>query len=569
MRRFPPILARSLALLAFAAPAGAASSTLVVNEIDYDQPGTDTAEFVELRNVAATAVDLDAYTLQLVNGSTGATYLTFDLPAVALAPGEHYVVCANAATVAELRPRRHAGDQPDPERGSRRRRRQPRRHGGRRGLLRGPGPGLRRGRGGRARRTRGRRAEPRARARRLRHGRERGGLPAAAATPGATNGEGPCGGPGDAAPAVLATSPADGASGVATDATLSVTFSEPVSVADGGFALTCTNGATIALAAASADGTTFTLDPATELPRARCTLTVRGAAVRDADADDPPDAMAADATAAFSVAGLAGLRIHDVQGRQHRSAYAGSTVAAVPGVVTAVGAAGFWMQDARPDRDERTSEGIFVFRGGRPDGRDAGARGRLVEEFRPGGDANNLTTTELSFPVVTPGGSGTVAPTLIGKGGRRPPLRFIDNDSAGDVELNPVFDPWQDGIDFHESLEGMLVEIRKPTVVGPTNGFDELPVVADGAAEPRTERDGVIVRPEDFNPERIILDDVIAEPPDANVGDGLAAPVRSGRRLRVRQLQVPGHRRAGADRPRPACARSRGRRGATSSRSAR
>ena len=73
---------------------------------------------------------------------------------------------------------------------------------------------------------------------------------------------------------------------------------------------------------------------------------------------------------------------------------------------------------------------------------------------------------------------------MLGKGGLRPPLRFIDNDSSGDVELNPVFDPWQDGIDFHESLEGMLVEIRKPVVVGPDERFDELPVVADGAASP-------------------------------------------------------------------------------------
>jgi predicted extracellular nuclease len=526
MRRLPPILA-VLALLILAAPAGAASSTLVVNEIDYDQPSTDTAEFVELRNVAPTAVDLDAYTLQLVNGSTGAAYLTFDLPAVALAPGEHYVVCASAATVAncdlDVTPETNLIQNGDPDAvavslG---------------GTVvdavsyEGQVPGFAEGAEGAPSDS----ADAGQSLARVPDGcdtDENGAdFRVAAATPGATNGEGPCGGPGDAAPAVLATSPADDASGVATDATLSVTFSEPVTVDDGGFALTCTNGATIALAAASTDGTTFTLEPATELPRARCTLTVRAAAVRDADADDPPDAMAADATAAFSVAGLAGLRIHDVQGRQHRSAYAGSTVSAVPGVVTAVGPAGFWMQDARPDRDERTSEGIFVFRGGRPAVGTPVLVDGLVEEFRPGGDANNLTTTELSFPVVTPGGSGTVAPTLIGRGGRRPPLRFIDNDSAGDVELNPVFDPWQDGIDFHESLEGMLVEIRKPTVVGPTNSFDELPVVADGAAEPRTERDGVIVRPNDFNPERIILDDVIADPPDANVGDGLAGPVRA------------------------------------------
>ncbi len=254
---------------------------------------------------------------------------------------------------------------------------------------------------------------------------------------------------------------------------------------------------------------------------------MRGASVLDADTDDPPDAMAGDASVTFSVAGLQGLRIHDLQGTRHRSPYEGRTVAAVPGVVTAVSTGGFWMQDARPDHDRRTSEGIFVFRGGRPAIGTPVLVDGLVEEFRPGNDPLNLTTTELSNAVVTPGGTGTVAPTAIGKGGLRPPLRFIDNDSSGDVELNPVFDPWRDGIDFHESLEGMLVEIRKPVVVGPTNSFDELPVVADGAARPRSERDGVLVRPNDFNPERIILDDVIADPPDANVGDGLQGPVRA------------------------------------------
>ena len=94
----------------------------------------------------------------------------------------------------------------------------------------------------------------------------------------------------------------------------------------------------------------------------------------------------------------------------------------------------------------------------------------------------------------------------------------------------------------------MLVEIRKPVVVGPTNSFDELPVVADGAARPAQRARRRDRRPDDFNPERFILDDVIADPPDANVGDGLAGPGAGGRRLLVRQLQVPAHGGAGADR---------------------
>lgn len=71
---------------------------LVINEIDYDQPGTDTAEFIELKNTRAAPVSLDGFALDLVNGSGGAFYNTIKLPAVTLAAGAYFVVCANAAT---------------------------------------------------------------------------------------------------------------------------------------------------------------------------------------------------------------------------------------------------------------------------------------------------------------------------------------------------------------------------------------------------------------------------------------------------------------------------------------
>jgi hypothetical protein len=90
------------AVAAFAQSASAASTTLVINEVDYDQPSFDTAEFVELKNVSGSAIDLDPYAVQPVNGTGGgATVIqTIDLPAVALAAGDYYVVCANAATTA-------------------------------------------------------------------------------------------------------------------------------------------------------------------------------------------------------------------------------------------------------------------------------------------------------------------------------------------------------------------------------------------------------------------------------------------------------------------------------------
>src|SRR5215207_1105438 len=515
------------ALLALPAAAPAASTTLVINEIDYDQPSTDTAEFLEIRNNSTAPVDLGVHTLELVNGSTGAVYLTAPLPDSDLAPGGHFVVCGDPAVPEcdlDIGANTDLSQNGAPD--------------GARIVTggttvdsvsyEGAMPGVTEGTSAPTDT-----AQPNQSIARVPDGcdTDQNGtdFQLVTSTPGASNGEPACSGPpGDAAPSVASTDPADGEFGVAPGVSITVTFSEPVTTGADAFALACTDGRSYAVSASSSDQTTYTVDPAASLPRGeRCTLTVRGGSVSDVDADDPPDAMAGDVTVSFFVAGLEGLRIHDIQGARHRSPFEGKTVAGVPGVVTAASNNGFWMQDVQPDGDRRTSEGIFVFRGGRPAIGTAVTVSGLVEEFRPGGDPNNLTTTEISNATVTPAGTGTIAPTLLGKGALRPPLRFIDNDSSGDVELNPLFDPWQDGIDFHESLEGMLVEIRKPVVVGPTNGFDELPVVADGAAKPRSERDGVIVRPRDFNPERFILDDVIADPPDANVGDGLVGPVRA------------------------------------------
>jgi hypothetical protein len=66
---------------------------LVINEVDYDQPMTDTAEFVEIYNDTGAAVVLTGKSLVLVNGTNGATYATIPLgPAGTLAAGGYLVV---------------------------------------------------------------------------------------------------------------------------------------------------------------------------------------------------------------------------------------------------------------------------------------------------------------------------------------------------------------------------------------------------------------------------------------------------------------------------------------------
>jgi hypothetical protein len=153
-----------------------------------------------------------------------------------------------------------------------------------------------------------------------------------------------------------------------------------------------------------------------------------------------------------------------------------------------------------------------------------------VSEFRPGGAASaNLTTTELVSPTVTvlSTGNATPPPAVVGTGGRTPPGEVIEDDATGDVETSGVFDPATDGIDFYESLEGMLVQVNDAVAVGPTNAFGEIPVVGDDGANAsvRTARGGVVIRPDDFNPERIHLDNEIAPTPLVQVGDHLSSPV--------------------------------------------
>jgi hypothetical protein len=61
-----------------------------------------------------------------------------------------------------------------------------------------------------------------------------------------------------------------------------------------------------------------------------------------------------------------GIRIRDIQGAKHISPLNGQSVTAVPGIVTAVGSNGFYLQDPTSDSDDRTSEAIFVFTSAAP-----------------------------------------------------------------------------------------------------------------------------------------------------------------------------------------------------------
>jgi predicted extracellular nuclease len=263
--------------------------------------------------------------------------------------------------------------------------------------------------------------------------------------------------------------------------------------------------------------------------------------------------------------------IHDIQGKAHISPFVttvndnrtspGATVTNVPGIVTGIASNGFYMQDPNPDNDPATSEGIFVFtgaNGSKPIVGDSVKVTGVVTEFRSGCTSNsctstssawnNLTTTELSsangvtlsWNLVSSGNS-LPAPVVVGAGGRIPPTQVIEDDTNGSVETGGnTFDPATDGIDFWESLEGMRIQLNNAVAVGPTSQFGsttplscttsgdncEIPVIPDNGAGAslRTARGGVLIAPNSFNPERIILNNVLnssvpSPMPTVKVGD--------------------------------------------------
>ena len=189
------------------------------------------------------------------------------------------------------------------------------------------------------------------------------------------------------------------------------------------------------------------------------------------------------------------LRICEIQGAGHTSPHKGEQVSA-RGIVTAVAGNGFYFQDPTGDGDERTSDGMFVYTKKTPGvsiGDEVQVTDTVIEYIPGGASTNNLSITEFSQPdriQTLSTGNPIPAPVVIGAAGRQPPTRVIDNDNFA------IFDPEEDGIDFYESLEGMLVEVQDAVAISPTNRFGEIVVLADaGAGQQLNSRGGLNLTP--------------------------------------------------------------------------
>lgn len=86
----PPTIKNYVIVLNSAAP------RLMINEVDYDQVGTDTAEYIELFNPSSAPASLAGLQVVLVNGATNTVYDTIDLSSAGSLAGGRYLVIAGA-----------------------------------------------------------------------------------------------------------------------------------------------------------------------------------------------------------------------------------------------------------------------------------------------------------------------------------------------------------------------------------------------------------------------------------------------------------------------------------------
>ncbi|HWK21657.1 MAG TPA: chitobiase/beta-hexosaminidase C-terminal domain-containing protein [Ureibacillus sp.] len=198
------------------------------------------------------------------------------------------------------------------------------------------------------------------------------------------------------------------------------------------------------------------------------------------------------------------INIHDIQGEGHYSDYVDQNVTGVDGIVTHIlDANNFFMQDIDPDNNDKTSEGILVYKKGHglKTGDVVTVDGVVKEWFIEGYSemkTTDLPVTEINASVMTKlkENQPLPAPVVIGED-RKIPTEIIDNDGL------TSFDPDEDGIDFYESLEGMLVSVNNPKVVA-LQKYGELTVIP-GTYETNTTAGGLRITSTDYNPERITI----------------------------------------------------------------
>ena len=446
-----------------AAPAAVANPTtpVFINEVHYDNAGTDTGEFVEIAGPAGT--DLTGWTVVLYNGSGGAVYDTDALPTQIPSLGCDYgfvvinypsngiqngapdgiaLVDNNGSVVQFLSYEGAFVGVGGPANGL---------ASTNINVLEAGGDTV-----GQSLRLSG-------------NGTTYGNFTwngPAAATPGAINTGQSFGSGGDTAPCLTSVAPANNSAGVALNADITVNFTEPVDVSGNWFDITCTNSGAHS-AAYSGGPQTYAINPDGDFSSGEsCTVTLVGSQI--VDQDGTPQPMNSNVSWTFETTILFGVcadntetAIHTVQGGGATSPRTGKAVV-IEGVVVGdyqgnTSLSGFYLQeeDADADSDAATSEGIFVFNNTEVNAGDVVRLQGTITEF--GGTGATLTEITNVTQLLVCSTGATVTPATI------------------DMPVTSLAD-W-------ERVEGMLVNIPEQLTVTENftlARFGEVVLSADG-----------------------------------------------------------------------------------------
>ncbi|MDH5605659.1 MAG: hypothetical protein OEY93_02115 [Anaerolineae bacterium] len=196
------------------------------------------------------------------------------------------------------------------------------------------------------------------------------------------------------------------------------------------------------------------------------------------------------------------VTIMEIQGSGQFSGYDSVKVETSGVVILYTGnGAHFWLQDPSGDGDSATSDGIFVSGGGYPDSGPKPAVGDFIriiatvqeQQYYPGLPLTRLNSVNL-IEVLS---SGNAMPAAV-------MLTNLPNVSI------------QNGIDFWEPLEGMLVGVEYGKVVAGTDNYGEFAMLSEADAVPGSgyfpQTKQILIRglgdgKVDYNPERILVDD--------------------------------------------------------------
>lgn len=206
------------------------------------------------------------------------------------------------------------------------------------------------------------------------------------------------------------------------------------------------------------------------------------------------------ATFVYEIIDTDNAMISDIQGASHTSPYAGLLVNDVDGIVTfVIDASNFVMQENTPF-DGMKSKAIKVNKSSH--GVAVGDVVKVTGNVNEVGGNTRLKDTQIAANEIEKTGTDAVPETLVIGEDIFPPNRIIDNDSFA------IFDPKEDGIDFWESIEYMLVSFPEARVVGPMYNNDS-PIVVPGTTNNTfNDNGGLNIAADDYNPEKIMLEGV-------------------------------------------------------------